>query len=165
MDYSTHDARIELAIAQLKQQDRPNIAAMARSHAVAESTLRDRWKGKSMSKRAAASEYRQRLTFAQEEALIQQINQLIDREISPTPRIIRNMAEELLEGSIGKNWTSDFIKRYQNQLKSVYLRNIDNHRIKSEYAPSYKQFYDLILYFGFIYAIINLNIANIYLAN
>lgn len=56
-----------------------------------------------MSKRAAASEYRQRLTFAQEEALIQQINQLIDREISPTPRIIRNMAEELLEGSIGKN--------------------------------------------------------------
>lgn len=154
MDNSTHDARIELAIAQLKQQDRPNVAATARAHVVAESTLRDRWRGKSMSKRAAASEYRQRLTFGQEEALIQQINQLTDRGIPPTPRIVRNMAEEMLEGPVGKNWTSDFVKRYEHRLTSVYLRNIDSRRTKSEYAPSYKQFYDLVTCFWFICAII-----------
>ena len=58
--------------------------------------------------------------------------------------MVRNLAEEMIGSSVGKNWTGDFVKRYKNRLTSLYLRNIDSQRIKAEYAPSFKQFYDLV---------------------
>src|SRR2546423_860134 len=94
MDKSTHNARIELALADLNQQDKPNLLGTARRYGLVESTLRRRWKGQSMSRQAASSEYKQRLTFAQEESLVQQINRLTDRGLPPTSRIVRNLAEE-----------------------------------------------------------------------
>ena len=47
---------------------------------------------------------------------------------------------------MGKNWTSGFVHRYKDRLKSQYLRNINKKRYQAEYAPVFKQFYDLILY-------------------
>ena len=60
MNSSTKNAQIELAIADLNQQDKPNVLATAKKYALVESTLRRRWKGKSMSQEAASSEYKQR---------------------------------------------------------------------------------------------------------
>ena len=96
MDNSTHDARIELAIADQNQQGKPNTRATAKRLFLARTTLQDRYNGKSMSKQAPKSEYRQRLTFAQEEALTGLINRLIDRAISPTPSTVRSLAEEMI---------------------------------------------------------------------
>jgi hypothetical protein len=126
MDNSTHDARIELAIADLESQDEPNYSATARKHSINRITLYRRYNKMQSSVRTANSEHRQRLTFAQEEVLIGHINKLTDRGIPPTPRIVRNLAEEIIQDNVGKNWTTEFIRRYRPRLKSLYLRCIDN---------------------------------------
>ena len=135
---------IEAALEDLTLQDAPNVNATAKKYNIVESTLRRRWKGGSVSRMEANSIYRQKLTNAQEASLIQTINRLTDRGIPPTGRIVRNLAEEIVEGSVGKNWTKDFVRRHSDDLKSLYLQNIDKQRSKSEYIPLYKQFYDLV---------------------
>ncbi len=147
MNNSTTKAPMELALADLESQEKPNIRGTAKKYGLVESTLRRRWKGETVSMAAASSEYKQRLSGPQEEALIHLINSLTDRGLPPTSRIIQNLAEELLGGSVGKNWTGDFAKRHKDRLKSLYLRNIDSQRHKAEYAPSFKQFYDLVVHF------------------
>ena len=144
MDNLTHDRRIELAISDLESQERPKVAPIARKYALVESTLRWRWNGRSMSRAAAASEYRRRLTSAQEEILIGRINQLANRGLPPTLRMVRNLAEEMLSDSVGINWTTKFVHRHKDRLKSLYLRNIDSERSKAEYLPLFKLFYDLV---------------------
>ena len=90
------------------------------------------------------SECRQRLTNSQEEVLIGHINKLTDRGLPPTSQIVRNLAEEIAGSSVGKNWTSDFVQRHKDRLKSLYLCNIDNLQVKAEYAPLFQLFYNLV---------------------
>ena len=144
MAQSTHNARMELAMADLAKQDKLNYKATAKKYSVGRTTLRQRYLGQTLSIQAAASKYRQRLTFIQEETLIKHINSLTNRGLPPTSRIVRNLAEEIIGGPVGKNWTGDFVKRYKSRLTSIHLRNIDSQRIKSEYALLFKQFYDLV---------------------
>ena len=66
--------------------------------------------------------------------------------LPPTSQIVKNLAEEIISSKLGKNWVGDFVKRYKDRLKSIYLRNIDRIRVKAEYAPIFKQFYDMVLY-------------------
>lgn len=136
---------LELALENLSIQDRPNMRGTAKKFGVQESTLRRRWKGQTLSRKAAASLHRRKLTDAQEESLIGQINKLTERGLPPTSRMVRNFAEEIIKSSVGKNWTSDFVKRHSTRLKSLYLKNIDSKRKKSEFAASYKQYYDLVI--------------------
>lgn len=103
MAQSTHNARIKLAIADLAKQSKPNSMATARKHGVNRSTLQKRFLGQTLSMQAAASKYRQRLTFVQEETLIKHINSLTDRGLPPTSRIVRNLAEEIISGPVRKN--------------------------------------------------------------
>ena len=138
MNNSTKNQPIELALADLSLQEQPNIRDTARRYELVESTLRRRWNGQTVSRHDAVSEYKKRLTDAQEEALINQINRLTDRGILSTSRIVRNLAEEMIGTSIGKNWTSNFIKRYQDRITSLYLRNMDHQRIQLEYEPIFK---------------------------
>ena len=145
MASTTHEARIELALADLDRQERPNIMGTAKKFNLIESTLRRRFQGKTLSRAAATSEHRQNLTFAQEEVLIGQINRLTDRGLPPTNQIVRNFAEEILGRSVGKNWAGDFVKRYKGRLTSLYLHTIDKDRMNAEYAPMFKQFYDLVI--------------------
>ena len=112
MKNTNHNESIDKALADLRLQEHPNIRATARTYQLVESTLRRRWQGKTVSHREASSEYKQRLTNAQEEQLILLINRLTDRSIPPTASIVRNLAEEIISGSIGKNWTADFVKRH-----------------------------------------------------
>ena len=116
----------------------------AEKHRVARTTLRKRFLGERLSTKAAASQYRQRLTLVQEETLIKHINSLTDRELPPTSRMVRNLAEEMINGSVGKNWTGDFVKQYKDRILSIHLRTINRQRIKAEYAPSLKRFYNLV---------------------
>ena len=145
MASTTNNARMELALADLNRQDKPNFLGTAKKYGLVGSTLRRRYQGKTMSRVAANSEYRQNLTFAQEEVLIGQINRLTDRGLPPTNQMVRNFAEEILNRPIGKNWAGDFVKRYKGRLTSLYLHTIDKDRINAEYAPMFKQFYDLVI--------------------
>jgi hypothetical protein len=69
---------------------------------------------------------------------------MTDRGIPPTTQIVRNLAEEIIQRKVGKNWTRDFVKRYRTRLKSLYLFNIDHLRVKAEYGPYFQHFYDLV---------------------
>ena len=141
-----HNQSIDEALADLRLQEHPNILATAKKYQLVESTLRRRWQGITVSYQEAVSEYRQRLTNAQEEQLILQINRLTDRGIPLTAQIVRNLTKEMIGGPIGKNWTGDFIRRHKDRIISLCLRNIDSQRIQSEYAPLFKHFYDLVTF-------------------
>jgi transposase-like protein len=144
---------LELAIADLECQEKPNYRAIARKYGVSDVTLRRRFLGTQVSPATASSLYRQRLSAAQETALIAQINQLTSRGIPPTSQMVKNMAEEMIQDTVGKNWTGEFVRRHQDVLKSVYLRNIDKQRAQAEYLPTIAYFFELVLSFPYLTAL------------
>ena len=146
MPNTTHDARIRSALADLDSQSKPNYTVTAKKWSLERTTLAKRHKGQTVSKQAAIAQHHQRLNARQEEVLIEHINRLTDRGMPPTSRIVRNLAEEMISLPVCKNWTAGFVRRHKDQLKSLYLCTIDNMRKKSEYAPLFKHFYDLVKY-------------------
>jgi Tc5 transposase DNA-binding domain len=149
---STKNGRIEAALDQLKSQKILNYAAAARDHDVHRTTLARRYCGKTVSRAEANSTYRQRLNDVQEDTLLRYIDSLTDRHIPPTSQIIRNLAEEILKGPVGKNWTSNFIRRHSDRIDSRYLRLIDRVRVSAESIPLFKHFYTLVLsYFAVLW--------------
>jgi hypothetical protein len=143
--------RIPEAIADLDTQAAPNIRSTAIKYGLCPKTLENRWKGKSVSMKEAVSMYRQALTNAQEKALIGIINRLTERRMPPTSAIVTNLAEEIRGAPVGKNWTSQFVDRHKDELKSVYLKNMEAKRVKGEYPPTYAYFFKLVLsYFALL---------------
>ena len=144
--------RIPEAIADLESQKVPNIKATAEKYGIERMTLGKRQKGKTSSMEECISIHRQALTNSQEKALVRLINRLIDRNMPPTTTIVKNLAKEIRGYAIGKNQIASFIRRYENELKSLYLKSINNKRIKSEFPPIYKLFYRLVkCYFLLLY--------------
>ena len=129
------EAALQLALADLAKQDKPNYLATSKKYGVPRRALSDRFTGKTVSRQEAASEHHQCLDTAQEEALIGLINRLINRGLPPTNYIVKNLAEEIIRRPVGKNWSSQFVKRHKERLISRYLRNIDQKRQDAEYAP------------------------------
>jgi hypothetical protein len=139
--------RIPEAIADLETQEIPNISATAEKYGLERTTLGKRWAGKSTSMEECISVHRRCLTNSQEKCLIQLINKLTDRKMPPTTAIVRNLAEEIRGCPVGKNWTTSFVRRHKCELKSLYLKSIDNKRAKGEYSPVYELFYQLVQYY------------------
>ena len=144
MNNLTHDARIEAALAELDLLEKPNYSATAQKWQLDRRTLSRRHKGQTVSRAQANAEFNQRLTIEQEEVLIGHINKLTDRGIPPTSQMVKNLAEEIAGCPIGKNWVGGFVKRHSDQLKSHYLRTIDNCRKKAEYVPRFQEFFDCV---------------------
>jgi hypothetical protein len=65
--------------------------------------IRRQFKGKTVSRAEANSEYRMFLTNAQEKALIIRINCLTNRNMPLTSAIVRNIAEEIRDTKVNKN--------------------------------------------------------------
>jgi DDE superfamily endonuclease len=82
----------------------------------------------------------------QEEILIKYINDLSDWGIFSTTQIVKNLTEEIIQDKLGKNWVGNFVCWKKDKLKSLYLRNIDNMRIKADYVPNFKLFYDQVCF-------------------
>ena len=59
----------------------------------------------------------------------------------PTPQILRNIVEEVVKKPIGINWIYRFCQRYQDQIKSLYLRAIDQTRQIADNSPYFEHFY------------------------
>jgi hypothetical protein len=135
---------MEQALAECDISEAPNYAEIARKYNLDRSTLSRRYRGKTTSREDYQSQVHQCLTNAQERVLIHQINRLTERNLPPTSQMVKNFAEEMIGRAVGKNWVNQFVKRHQSELKSLYLRNIDNQRIKGEYGPIYQLFYDLV---------------------
>jgi Tc5 transposase DNA-binding domain len=139
-----NESDINSAIAELNSQLKPNISAIARKWNIERTTLAKRYSGQTASRATYLSEQRQCLTNEQEDQLIIQINRLTERGMPPTSQIVKNLAEEVIGRSVRKNWTANFVRRHQGELYSLYLRNINNLRVKGEYIPTYKLFFDLV---------------------
>ena len=98
-----HNERIVAAIADLKSQDRLNIAVTARKYDLKRETLLKRFRGKTGIIKDANSYVRQQLTDTQEETLIVYINKLNDRGFPPTPQILKNITESIAYKSLSLN--------------------------------------------------------------
>jgi transposase-like protein len=145
---------IQKALDALNAQLIPNYSQVSRDYGIERTTLMRRHKGICSSRQQATSLHHKLLTDTQEEALISQINKLTVRGLPPTSHIVKNLAEEIIGHEVNKNWTSSFVQRYSSRLKSLYLRNIDNLRMKSEYRPYIQFFFDLVAFdFSIVYVL------------
>jgi len=142
--------QIERAIEHLNAQDRPCYASAARLFRVQETTLRRRFLRLTVSRQQAAQETHQLLNTAQEDVLLSYIDRLTDKHIPPTTQIVRNLAEEILNKDVGKNWAAGFVERYKDRICSIYLRPLDKARVASENTAMFTHFYTLVL---FIFAV------------
>ena len=98
-----YDFKLNEALAALKLQAVPNFKGTARAFGVKRTTIRARFYKIHGSRAEASSKYRQCLTTAQEEVLIGHINRLTNRGIPPISHMVRNFAEEIIQGPIGDN--------------------------------------------------------------
>ena len=94
---------IEAGLTALRLKDESNIRATARKFDLIESTLRRRYNRQIVSMKRARFFIHHRLSQTQKRALIIQINRLIDRDIPPTTRMVRNFAEEIVKSLVDKN--------------------------------------------------------------
>jgi len=140
-------SRIDQAVAAIQRGEFTHYADAAREFKCDRSAISRRIRGLTKSKKEANSFWHQCLTIEQEECLIHRINTLTDRGMPPTSHIVRNLAEEIKGGPLGKNWVGQFVKRHSIRLKSLYLRNIDNLRASAEYAPMFQLFFSVVYYF------------------
>ena len=134
------EAAIAAALAELANQDPPNILATAKRHKIDRMTLSRRYKGQSEPKAIAHLNTQGRLTAVQEEALIGWIDELSARKLPPTPAMITTYVERLLNEPIGKNWVYSFYKRREQHLKRKYLSGLDADRV---YATASRSCYEI----------------------
>ena len=130
---SNQEGRILLAIQSIKQGHIQSIRAAAMSYDVPEATLRRRAHG--ITSRRDSTPNSRKLTPYEESALIQYILDLDSRGFPPWPQAVQEMADLLLsdrgESSVGKNWTTNFIKR-RTEIKAKFGRKYDYKRAKCE---------------------------------
>jgi transposase-like protein len=81
---STKDARIQAAMAMLDSQSTLNYAEAARAFDIHPMTLARRYRGQTVSREEANSNFRQCLNSTQEDTLLSYINSLTDRHIPAT---------------------------------------------------------------------------------
>jgi hypothetical protein len=139
-----NEADMQAALAECNLSLVPNYSDISKLHKVGRTALSRRHKGQTTSRAIAHSTYHQCLTNDQEDVLITQINKLTVRHTPPTSQIVKNMAEEIIGRPVYKNWTASFIRRHQDRLQSLYLRNIDNQRAHAEYSPMFEHLYSLV---------------------
>ena len=134
---------INKALQDLKLQDKPNIAATARTYKVERSTLSRRFREVSQT-HAEKCQNQQFLDPDEEKVLVQYINQLTTRGVPPTPAMVANFASNLKGETLGKNWSHRFCKRWANVLESRYLKGYDAARQKADRKDSLEQYFALV---------------------
>ena len=87
----------------LKLQETSSIRDIARKFDVIESTLRRRYNDQIVFFSQTRQFIHNRLSSSQEQALISQINQLTDKDISFTIEMIRNFVEKVVKNFVNKN--------------------------------------------------------------
>ena len=115
-------AQINKAIEEVRKQKVRNISDIARRYNIVPSTLNRHQNKVTLSTSDKAEHPNRLLTIAQEEALIEEINILALRGLYITPKILRNIVEELLGKQIGKNQIYKFVQQYLNRITSWYLK-------------------------------------------
>ena len=135
---------IEQAINDLNSQEAPNIRETAKKYNIVHSTLLRRFKGQTVSYGEARSRSIMLLTTAQESVLIEHINELSARGLHLTPQLLENLVVEIIRRPIGERWVERFCKRHDNELKSIYLRGIDQARHIADNSRHFQHYFDTV---------------------
>lgn len=130
---------------------KPNYTEIARNHStddftINRTTLSKRHRMKTTSHQEYISEVSRALTDTQEKELVRYIKRYSARNIHPTTKMVQNFAEEICGFELSKNWVGRFLDRHMD-LRTGYLRNIENARSKAEFVPSFILFYELVCCF------------------
>ena len=139
-----NEAAIEQAIDDLKSQNPPQYASVAKKYDLDRTTLMRRFKGEAFSYSEARSRSHKLLTNAQESVLIEYIRKISNQGLHATPKILENIVVELVRKPVGGRWIERFIKRYQNELASVYLRSIDQSRRIADNSTYFEHYFILV---------------------
>jgi hypothetical protein len=107
-------------------------------------TLSNRFKRETVSIQEAISQSLKLLTDAQEEVLIKHILKLSTRGFYLTLQMLRNLAEEIVKQPVSERWSRRFRKRHENQLSSIYLRNIDRVRQVADNSAHFQHYFDTV---------------------
>ena len=147
------EQRLDLAI-EAYNKPRPDgrpqfksIRAADSTYNVDHTTLTRRLRGTTKSRKVAQQIYK-KLSPAEEKALIRWILDLEERGHPPAPSFVTTMADLLLSKrcgsikSVGKNWTTKFIKR-SPELKTKFYRRYDYARAKCEDPDIIYQWFNL----------------------
>ena len=103
-----------------------------------------RHKGKTSSHAIANSLHHKVLSTAQEEVLLDHIHKPTTRGLPPTPQIVENLVVEIVGHEIGEHWVYRFCKRYEERIKSVYLRGLDRTRQIADNSVYLDHFYQML---------------------
>jgi hypothetical protein len=139
-----NEAAIKLAISALESQESPNFTFVAQKYGLDRITLMRRFKGKTVSYSEARSQNHKLLTNAQESVLIEYIRKISNQGLHATPKILENLVIELVRKPVGGRWVERFQKRYENELASVYLRNIDQSRHIADNSTYFEHYFILV---------------------
>jgi len=143
--YSNKEDRILQAIQAIKNGHLKSIRQAAESFDVTRRTLSNRMNG--MTSRRDSTPNSQKLTSYEEAALVQYILDLDSRGFSPRAQAVQEMADLLLsersESPVGKNWTTNFIKR-RTEIKSKFSRKYDYKRAKCEDPKIIQEWFSLV---------------------
>ena len=134
---------IDKALQALTLQDKPNISATAREYHVDRSALSRRLNKVSVS-RQTKYDNQGLLSPQQECTLVLYINKLTERGIPPTPSMIHNFVNDIVQKQPGKGWSHRFCKRWKDTLDSKFLTTYDATRFKADSYHSYKLYFDLV---------------------
>ena len=158
---SNQEGRILLAINAIKQGQFQSVRAAAASYDIPRTTLRDRIHG--MASRRDSIPNLQKLTPYEESALVRYILNLDSRGFPPRPQGVQEMADLLLsergESSVGKNWTTNFIKR-RTEIKAKFSRKYDYKRAKCEDPKIIQEWFSLVRNVVAKYGILEQDIYN-----
>ena len=139
---------IELALEELRLQDKPNIAATAKKHGIDRSTLSRRFNGKTVSIEESV-EVKSLLNNNEQKVLIKEINRLSELGCPPTVPMVSNFAREMSGKEPGINWGYRFVQDHKHELVSVYLKGFDLARKKADSWHELRRYFELVsLRFG-----------------
>jgi hypothetical protein len=132
------------AISDLNSQEGPNFSSTAKKHNIDRTTLMRRFKHQTVWIQEANSRNLKLLTDEQEEVLIKRILKLSTRGFYLTSQMLRNLAEEIVKHPVSERWSRRFRKRHENQLSSIYLRNIDRVRQVADNSAHFQHYFDTV---------------------
>jgi hypothetical protein len=145
-----HESRMQKALKELKESDAPNIAKVAKSYNLVRTTLSRRFRGETRSRHDFIEQEWKLLTDPQEAEILLEIKRWSKKGLDFTPRILRNVVEEVLGQSIGENWVGRFVERHQSRIESVYLTGFDKERHIADNSEIIETFYGKVRNLGFL---------------
>ncbi|KFZ20749.1 hypothetical protein V502_03005 [Pseudogymnoascus sp. VKM F-4520 (FW-2644)] len=130
---SNKEGRILSAISAIKQGQFQSVRVATTLYDIPRTTLRRRIQG--MASQRDCTPNSRKLTLYEESALVQYILDLDSRRFPPRLQVVQEIADLLLsergESLVGKNWTTNFIKR-RTEIKAKFSRKYDYKRAKCE---------------------------------